>query len=476
MPVSEKVYDSFEGREPRAHQDLDLDPRREVVLDTREQHYVRRDDDGTAIAVTRVTSSYRTGWRAREFRRWYRWSDDQVTVIRKVGQGRIVVMTRSRQGTRSQALWGREGYRYVQSRRDAFAGNTSFADLAVQELGYPVTFRDYYPLAEYYTDLTPDCDPAFLRAFEGVTDVRELVVRLYGKRAYRRSLVKAVAQAKVYNLYLSWCLRGRHIPVDWHVDYLRQTPRSDDEAAPHEYPRRLRQHLWGLSRRSVRRLMKEPLSTMQRHWIEDLSRVARCPEVTEADSWRDLHDKVMRRDRIRRRIEMDAKQARQVKAAQRRAEKHAERLADPAYAAMLGEREHQLELYEIERQRITTEALGERGRLYESARGALAGTTERGLTVRVARTSRQLLEWGDAMDNCIANYYQSIRGCSGLLLGAYLGEELLANAEVRMSEGGELSLSQLLGKRNQPLPELIRSDIVGHLEGAGVSTAGRWMG
>lgn len=441
MGTSEKLFDSSHGRAPREHQTLDLAPGERRTLESVSRVHVKRDETGAAVAVTYTRAEYMAGRRFDSDTYWFRWSAIRDVVrLTKTGRmiylrfvdGRVpggaVMVSRIEDDNAGIVVHGRPGRIAVDER---------FAEAVRGYLGEPKPFEVAYPLARHYPGLSPGWDPAFRSCFEDVDDVRVLVARLYGKRAVRKSLVKAVAGADLCHLYLSWCLRGRHIPVDWHVDYLRANPRE-----PHVgrwssgQLRGLRAHLRHLGATSVRRLMRGEAPS--RHLLDDVARMRPSGTVTDVRTWKDLHDRAATADRVIRR--------------------------------------HELELAQAKRRTVARRGISRRDPVYEQAAKAVAGSTGDGVRVEVAETPETLLGWGESMGHCIAAYAGDMQNRSALLLGFFdPSGRLVANASLAVRTDGTV-LQQLLGKHNRTLPQAMVDDFTRHLSSAGVAVDQPWVG
>lgn len=477
--TTEKIYES--SLEEQRGRVVDLDPNgSKQVLDVVDRIYVKRGENGKPVAVTHTISRHMTGRRMDTGHRWFRWVSDERRIVRLTKNGRMLVTNFEARRTPFTTEIRRVGDIHAHTETWPQHLWQKHLEAIVDHLGQPRPFEDVYPLSEHFPELDTRADPAFRAGFENVADIKTLVERLYGTQAVRKSLVKAVAQTDLRHLYLSWCLRGRHVPVDWHVDFLRRHPRPRGCADHLDRPeslraRGLRAHLRHLDKSSVRRLMRAEEVPWQ--MVSDLNRMKPSGRVTQVRSWTDLHDRAAVADRVIRRHEINTRELKQQQAADRRARRHAKMLEDPTYVARLeaAERARALEEAELERKRL--EKIGERARVYDSTAKALTGSTERGAEVVVARDPGTLLTWGEEMGQCIAAYSHALHDRSSLLVGFYDGQTLVANAEVKVSAGPERKmLSQLLGKRNTTLPQETLDDYLPHLARAGVDVTQAWVG
>ncbi len=459
--ATEIIYDSHAGREPR--QPIELYRTDQQVLDRRAIVRVRRGPDGSIDAVTESIGEYRTGVRRATGVRWFRWSTVSTTQVRRMKSGRFLWSSKSqgrwmassvdRMNGDQVVLTGGPGHAYVEAQTAA---------AVAEHLGTPKPPAEVYPLMAHYKSLLLVRDAAFRAAFEGTSDVVSLVAKLYGKRAVRKSLVKAVAEADTVAIYLSWCLRGRHVPIDWHVAYLR-TARVAQTFLSRRFviQKSLRPHLRGLPTRTVRRLMREQI-----HYgpIADMSRLHAPTAPIPAESWTDLHDRVAAHDRLVRLTEQQVEQDKARIRAERARRLHEKRMQDPEFAAAFAETERRRLETEAERERARDRAIGERAVIWKRLAARLEGSTAGGLTVTVARNDRTLLEWGGR-----------------LLLYGEPAKRLLytdENLEVDLMDYETRGpvLRQLLGFKNRTLSRHVHDDLLDHLAAAGVHTPEHYQG
>lgn len=421
---------------------------------TRRVTRVVRDDDGRATRVTAAVSSYRTGVNPASGARYWRWETTQGSSTRLTRSGRMI----------HTVFEG--GYAVTETVFCTRQLTVASPETIIEHLGLPKPADECYPLAEHYGLLDWIDDPGFRSAFESTSTVAELAVRLYGKRALRKSLVKAVAQASIYPLYLSWCLRRRDVPVDWHVDFLRAHPMAPSGPSVNTRGQRvrgLRPHLRGLDRSSVRRLLRQERLPLD--LIGDIGRMHSGTGITQARSWEDLHDRVARDDRRVRQAEYDEKMRLDD-------ERRTRRLNNPAYIARMEEQARRAAAAAAERQRREEERAGVRAVLHKDLAAKLDGATTRGgQTLVVATDARQLLEWGNALDNCIGSYANSLRLYTAVLVAVYEADAPIGALEIRLpvhDMSGALVLGQSYGRRNGPLPPEVQSGINEVLRAAGV--------
>lgn len=479
MGTTQKIYDTSLERDLPPEVELD-DLGHRQTIDRIIRVYVKSDEQGRSVAVTHHESIYETGVRVDTGTRWFRWSSSRRIVrLTKTGRMLYVSLGRSKEPAQSFVIdrIGSRGNRsdLVDAKNRRLHAPARLVDAVVEHLGRPKSFRDCYPLVSHFPDLGSDTDPTFRARFEDVTDIKALVESLYGKKSVRKSLVKAVAQTDLWHLYLSWCLRGRHVPVDWHVDFLRKHPRHDGIEG--EYPalrlRGFRPHLRHLDKSSVRRLMR---ADDVPRLVVDLCRMRPSGRVTQVRSWAELHDRAAVADRVIRAHEILMSELKEQRATERSRRRHARLLEDPAYLARMEAAERERALREAEAERRRLEEIGERARVYDETAKAVGGRTSDGVEVVVADDAATLLTWGEQMGQCIASYTSALHDRSSLLLGLYRSGDLIANAEIRVDGNSGSRLVQLLGKRNATLPQEDIDDVLPHFTGAGVDLPTYWVG
>lgn len=460
---SERIYEWHQSQEHPERIELEPLPRHhgDQVLDRAAWVYLKRDVGGRPMSVTYRSRRYLTGVRRDTGHRWFRWETDQTFTVRRTRTDRMMLINFGGPRVSSHMITSERDLPRIDALRDAVANH----------LGEPRTFVEIYPLAINF-DLDEGHDPTFRACFEGVTDVHELTARLYGKKALRKSLIKAVATADVEHLYISWCLRRRDIPVDWHVDYLRAHPYR--EVPRRSHLRRLRPHVRNLDKTSIKRLLRQGIPF---HTIRDIGRMCVAEEITSVRSWADLEEQVADADRVVREHELYINDLKRAQTRERAARRHEARLADPAYRARLEAAELAREEARIEQERLERKRLGRRAEAHDKMVASLIGATPAGVTIAAATDARTLLKWGKEMRQCIGSYSYALHDKSSILLGLYAGDSLIANAEIEVHvQPDGMRLAQLLGKRNATLEQEILDDVLPHLEANGVEIPNWWIG
>lgn len=322
---------------------------------------------------------------------------------------------------------------------------------SIRALGHiapaPVPFADAYPVlaaagVRSHAWGTGPMPQGVLNAFAFTDDLPTITRRLFGARAYRKDLARAVAgvlgpeRPDLARLQTAWHLRP-FVPVDWIVAHLTGRGPTISQAAGIN-TRGLRAHLAQLDQRSLRRLALTGREDIPWTSLADIAGWAPLPGLARIDSWTDLHD----------RLTLQARAEQQRRVAMRNDEWAAAAQSDYA---------------------VTDDTLHR----------ALEGTTPGGLTVELARNGSTLTAWGDQMHHCIGSYeIEMWRQRS--LLGAVRdpGGRLLGNFEVeaRGRDGKSQELRQMLGKHNARLDDSIRLDVEAHLRAAGVHIPAEYAG
>lgn len=478
--ISEKIYDSRDeqpARGPRALREL---PGSQQILDTINTVHVKYEvDDITgerrARAMTFRRAEYLTGVTRHSGQRYFRWRSTRE-VIRLTASGRMFSTTIAPgQSPNPHAV---ERAEYLRNMGYGLGPRHPATPLIIEHLGEPKSFEAAYPLGPHFgwTQSSNVRDKQFLACFEDVEDAATLSQALFGKRAMRKSLTKAVAKADPRALYIAWCLRGRHVPIDWIIDFLRQ---NEAAVTAHRLDRHvnlkgLRPYVRGLDRTSVRRLLRNGWTGADHALMTDITRMKTAPDmaVTSARSWTDLHDQLAMVDNLVRAQELQARD----RAVERRIAARRAREDDPEHQARAQAAQGALQARRDADLIAQDKANERRIKAYEALVAALPPRTEAGLSITVAKDARTLLAWGREMRNCIAAYEYERAGRKAVLLGLAQGDRLVANVEIRLEVDGSAQLQQLLGKHNQSLPAAQIEDVLHVLVQAGVDTNQRWTG
>lgn len=407
--------------------------RHKVELYQRDEHTVVLRHSGLRTGRASATST-------KTYARWDTMAWQQVRVL---PDGRWLVTERyGRPGSRGYC----STYQYADSHR---------ADSPVSVLlPAPVSVREFSSTAVALFAPHGQEDPHdlrvpayLLRRFAGAHDVPTLTRQLFGTRAYRKDLARALGQLLTDRatarqaperahgrLALAWIMRDM-VPVDWLVAVLRGqgTPATQGVWWPDERQvANLRRHLRQLDLRSRRRLVLGT-GTQFGPGAYDVARAAVVPGLTRVDSWEDLHDQVL----------------------------------PPGAAVQMPQWGSQTDMARAQAEDFAPKIT--------DLHRALDGTTPAGRTVVVATCGQQVRAWAAQMHHCIASY-QMPMFLGHCVLGAVLDVDgtMLGNFEVRVARDEQARLAQLLGPRNATLPREILADVEEHLRVADVAVAGYW--
>lgn len=317
-----------------------------------------------------------------------------------------------------------------------------FKETCAEVLGITAT-ADIYPIMSHYGMAKYENMHQDLRFSMRASNTREFVERLFGKKNYRRDLVRAVGNCQTPEvLAYASAFRGI-VPVDWIVDFINSTEPYADHWAMYGIRSTgeadaLRRALGMMDPRSYRLLLRDSFGLQNARLTRDsiryfkglLARPDLPPQTADLGgkrirTWVELHDEIYG---IRRRAN--------------------------------GELVHQPRLYRadfkpFEDQDITLTPLAQ----------ALDNKQAGEYTLVPAKHTSIMTEWGGLMNNCIGGYRQAALSHQGIYGGVYKGETLIANFEIK--DGG---LSQLLARFNQPLADSTRKTIVAAMNEAGVNS------
>lgn len=95
----------------------------------------------------------------------------------------------------------------------------------------------------------------------------------------------------------------------------------------------------------------------------------------------------------------------------------------------------------------------------------LDGKSMDGITLVHPRSTHELIDWGNAMHNCIGGYDRKALQGSSVLFAVMRDGDLIGNMELRPSG----SIRQLVGDYNRPLDEAVRATVVSMVTGQPVA-------
>jgi hypothetical protein len=297
-----------------------------------------------------------------------------------------------------------------------------------------------YPLIKH--TMTPNqpmyiINPKVRQAYRSET-FEELTVKLFGKRLYRKDLVKAVASGNV-NILGNFLPFKNSVPIDWIITELKDSAKLDTSRGYAQsyhidatYKAQLNNIFNACSKSTQKKLLRDIKETPNNvsHYMKDASSlyiqinslVLEDKEefISEAalkvSSWKELHDNL---STIHRRIRTRDK--------------------------VIPQTEKALKLEEIFSE----------DDIYQ---------------IKPAKTTHELIRWGELMSNCISSYADSAVNGRTLLAKVEKDNELIANIEIVGNK-----CRQLYGKYNRPLPQEEHDLVVKKLlEAKIISTAPRY--
>lgn len=232
--------------------------------------------------ITRTVSTLYRGRTAAGDKTWARWITTEYASLRKVNGGYAVLTGKTRRGVFSTRIF-RENHVYGDA-SSAFQQMCRYFDTEYLQMRSEV-----YPLGatHYSLDEMLIQDPNFLRAFVGVTDHRELTIKLFGKSRYSRALEDAVYRAiNVNNVALAWAFRGL-VSTEQLIPLL-QGARMPISSRGLSY---LRPHLRILPSESAQRLAEQVYDPATTHCVTELVSVKpRSYDLElQMDNWSELY-------------------------------------------------------------------------------------------------------------------------------------------------------------------------------------------
>jgi hypothetical protein len=397
-------------------------------------------------AVTKVISAYLTGLNRTSQKRWWRWQTTTADQIRLTPSGRFVNLNVQRPVGKpglyiyadNAYLWrqvfGEPAYRWGRDLTFYHAVRSQFGELSLEAV---------YPMANIWGIDNPEHLPKAGAKFLKEKDPKAMVQKMFGKRHYRKDLMKAVLNnPSICMVMLARSFRGR-VPTDWMVNFLNKNqymPRRVEVAQYADYNyERMRQYLLPyLSPNDYRRLLRSEITpivwrnfgdVMERGLHNTSWLLPEIPQMVQNSRVRirnfgDLHDVFWPRYR-------QAPAVADYLAARRRGEIPAV-INRPQYTPPPPVSDDTV---------IPVTELG--------------GKIEARNVFRLPATVGELRGWGNDMRNCIGSYARDVmREDANTVLGAFVHPEdgkIIANFEVTNGR-----LKQLLGKTNTVLPEPVR--------------------
>ena len=359
----------------------------------------------TDESVRQVRSYMRTGLNSRTRNRWFKWQTEGMIGIYRTKQGKFTLrdMTTA-DGKRGRLYflsdnpwhWQRlfnETVRHEEDIRMRNEANKLFGE---------ITLNRVYPLASHWGIDEFERIPRGIPALKE-DNIQDFIYRMFGKRAYRKDLVKAVGNnANLRIIALAACFRP-YVPIDWIINFLRINAMRIQAPGRVDFnPTKLTDRIKSTDPRSFRHLLNQQLDGNDLMGIDDMLRgpILRPMEVGLVRTWREWHDEI--------------------------------------WGPRGGYRQHLVRPFDPE-DSIPITPVGKKLQVQEPP-----------FKLQVAQKARDLYEWSELMGNCIRGYvHEVMKDKSPMTLGAMLqGDKVIGNFEIRNNE-----LRQMLGKHNQILPD-----------------------
>lgn len=366
-------------------------------------------------------SQKHTGLNRHSDNRYWRWENQTLQGLRRNKNGNIVAYTRTdkcRRNTSPSSVWAIfEPNRYHNTRNEIFKHNA-------KEMFGITHWHDVYPVAKHYEIPQYYMVPPTLITAMRAKSSREFVERLFGKRQYRKDLLKATGNSQtIYPLYVAQAFRGL-VPIDWIVNFLRLDHHVEtgyENGYGLAVFKDLRNFLTQIDPRSYRHLLREPVTTNGMYAIEDAMRSFYQNGFTDEDtyyrSWEDVHDRNTFRYR---------------------------------YSSASPFQECEIPLLPLAEK--------------------IHGLTTKSFEIKTATHTTELEEWGKTMHNCIGGYKRMAANKHTILGAVYSGNKLVANFEIAPNG----NLKQLLGVCNKPLTDNQRAELEPAFKSKGVTVQGYW--
>lgn len=252
--------------------------------------------------------------------------------------------------------------------------------------------------------------PATVTSFLRHETMMEGVRAMYGKRLYRKDLVKAASKTpSVYRLMLARQFRNI-VPVDWIIDFLNAEKSIFDNSELSKTDiKSMRTLFKSLTPAQQRRYLKEMASGSKKivaHWaVSDTLRmfnqlerdfdVTFMPGQIQARGWDELHEAVRLDLRDRRHVKREIKQV-------------------------------------------------------DLAKDIEKVTFKNGYQVIQPADTHELMDWGNKMGHCIGSYAFEASSGQSVFLGILKDGKMIGNAQIKVKEK---RLMQIFGKHNALLDD-----------------------
>lgn len=331
----------------------------------------------------------------------------------------------------------------------------------------PMDLLEVFPILKHYEDqLFPNDHrignqelttlAPWLHALEGTDDFTEFVELMFGSQ--QRDLIKAVANAQLYDIAVAHLLYDRTMPADWVVAFLNNMDSHQRSLVP------IDPELFMLDSRSRRRLLSR-FSPARDSAAYELLHVtfnkANRMEIdtVKCDNWNDLFRNVIsytRAARLTKVTETDLKQQ----------HREGARLLwlQTDYGIewqAMRDREEALRLMEQReaeqrREEENKKKFARRHEMAEYLTNILTNKMKFGdFSIVVADSNEKLQEWSNEMSNCIKGYTRDREEYSSVFCGLYKAgsDDVKVNIQIRIDEDtNSYSVVQALAAFNKEWP------------------------
>lgn len=375
-------------------------------------------------SVTLRESQMIQGIRRDSSKKWCRWEDKQRVGFFRNARGNVVPFYKQGKSF-MDATPSFEWIHHTYSLPHLIL----FREQVQKEFGI-TEVKDIYPFAGCKGISDYSRIPAQMRVFYRESNVMEFTRKAFGKRNYRKDLVRAVAEGNRLAIAVAYEFRNL-VPTDWLISYINNWEGTDT----YGYGKflGLRKMLLQMDSRNFRRILRNSSTQRQVAELEDLCKRVRHLERLKQDvviprdrtirSFHELHDMVMGP------------------------------YALPSIA------------YRMENTVI------EKNDLAKKIDGVVVGD---GLQIVCPKDTDTMQEWSNILSNCIGSYgRQAVMGYD-IYVAVYHGNELIANIEVS-GTGSQATLKQFLGYKNdQDLSLSVQVPVVNFLKTLDVNCDEYW--
>lgn len=242
-------------------------------------------------------------------------------------------------------------------------------------------------------------------------NMMDAVRSMYGKKLYRKDLVKAVSEAPLMQASFALHFKGI-VPIDWIINLLNERPGAFPNSLPLEQMKTMKSLFRAFTPAQQKRFFNgltrvNPKESATQWEVMDVLRMFKnlnenynanyAPGQLTARSWRELHNDLSR-DLSRRGVR-----------------------DQPIEKVKLAEKIDQVELPE-------------------------------GYSLVLPRSTHELIDWGREMEHCIGSYTQEAVQGHSVFLGIVKDKTMIGNAQISVKQN---RLVQIFGKRNRYLDKEI---------------------